>query len=185
MKVGNMRTVRYFAVFLFGALILSGSAWPAGETQITTQTAPASDQVTLREGTEVRLKLNERLSSKTAVEGEPVNLVLDQDLKVGDVVVARAGTVAVGTISHASKSGMLGRPGDLGMSLEYLRAGNATVLLRGTKGRQGNGKEGTAVALTILFGPIGLIKHGKNAEFKEGTLLTAYAEQDTELRPVD
>jgi hypothetical protein len=37
---------------------------------------------------------------------------------------------------------------------------------------------GTAVALTVLFGPIGLIKHGKNVEIKEGTLLTAYVDQD-------
>jgi hypothetical protein len=37
---------------------------------------------------------------------------------------------------------------------------------------------GTAVALTVIFGPIGLIKHGKNVEVKQGTPLLAYVDQD-------
>jgi hypothetical protein len=67
------------------------------------------------------------------------------------------------------------------LRLEYLKADDSCVRLRGTKGKQGKGKEGTAVALTVLFGPIGLIKHGRNAEFKEATSLVAYVDQDTEL----
>jgi hypothetical protein len=50
--------------------------------------------------------------------------------------------------------------------------------IRGTRGREGEGKVGTAVALTVLFGPSGLIKHGKNVEVKEGTPLMAYVDQD-------
>jgi hypothetical protein len=40
------------------------------------------------------------------------------------------------------------------------------------------------VALTVLFGPIGLIKHGKNVEVKAGTPLTAYVDDDVPLDPV-
>jgi hypothetical protein len=80
---------------------------------------------------------------------------------------------------------MLGRPGDLDVRLEYLKADDSTVRLRGTKGKQGTGKEGTTVALTVLFGPIGLIKHGRNAEFREETPLVAYVDQDTELRALE
>jgi hypothetical protein len=76
---------------------------------------------------------------------------------------------------------MLGRAGELSMRLEHLKAGDTRVRLRGSKGKQGEGKEGTAVVLTVLFGPIGLIKKGKNVEIKEGTPLTAYVDQDVEL----
>ena len=141
-------------------------------------------KLVLKEGTEVKLKFRDNLSSKTAAEGDPVNLTLDQDLRVGEVTVVKAGAVAVGTISQAKKSGMLGRPGELNMRLEHLQAGDTRVRLRGSKGKQGEGKEGTTVALTVLFGPIGLIKHGKNVEIKEGTPLLAYVDQDTELPPV-
>jgi hypothetical protein len=41
------------------------------------------------------------------------------------------------------------------------------------------------VALTVLFGPIGLIKHGKNVEIRAGSPLTAYVDQDIWLTPVN
>ena len=37
------------------------------------------------------------------------------------------------------------------------------------------------MALTVLFGPIGLIKHGKNVEIKEGTPLQAYTDEPYEV----
>src|SRR6185437_16181602 len=42
---------------------------------------------------------------------DPVTLILDEDLKVGDVVVARAGCKALATISNAKKAGMMGKAG--------------------------------------------------------------------------
>jgi hypothetical protein len=146
--------------------------------------APDPAKLMLKEGNEVKLKFRDNLSSKTAAEGDPVNLLLAEDLKIGEATVARTGAIAVGTISHAKKSGMLGRAGELSMRLDYLRAGDAKVRLRGSQGKQGEGKEGTTVALTVLFGPIGLIKHGKQVEIKEGTQLLAYVDQDIELVPM-
>ena len=143
---------------------------------------PAAKLV-LKEGTDVKLKFADDLSSKTATEGDPVNLILDEDLKVGDVVVAKAGAKATGTITNAKKAGMMGRPGELNMRLEHLKTGDERVKLRGSKGKEGEGKEGTAVALTVLFGPLGLIKHGKNVEIKAGTPLAAYVDQDAALEP--
>ena len=137
----------------------------------------------LKEGTDVKLKFAQDLSSKTANEDDPVNMILDEDLKVGDVTVAKAGAKALGTITHAKKSGMMGKPGELNMRLEYVLVGDTRVRLRGTKGKEGEGKVGTAVALTVLFGPIGLIKHGKNVEIKEGTPLAAYVDRDTTVQP--
>jgi hypothetical protein len=39
------------------------------------------------------------------------------------------------------------------------------------------------VVLTVLFGPIGLIKHGKNVEIKQGQSLHAYVGDDIALVP--
>jgi len=79
---------------------------------------------------------------------------------------------------------MMGKPGELSVQLQYLVVGGNHVHLRGTKGREGESKTGTTVALTVLFGPIGLIKHGKNVEIPAGTPLTAYVDQDIWLPPV-
>jgi hypothetical protein len=62
--------------------------------------------------------------------------------------------------------------------MQYLAVGGNHVRIRGTKGREGESKTGATVALTVLFGPIGLIKHGKNVEIAAGTPLTAYVDQD-------
>lgn len=160
-------------------------ATPPAPTGSNTPTLPVAPppKLLLKEGTDVKLKFAEDLSSKTAADGDPVNLVLDEDLKVGDVVLVRAGAKATGTVTNAKKAGMMGKAGELNMRLEHLKAGDERVRLRGSKGKEGEGKEGTTVALTVLFGPIGLIKHGKNVEIKAGTPLAAYIDQDVALEP--
>jgi hypothetical protein len=183
-------------VIMTALILLSGwtyaaqaqEAQPAAAVPAVTKAAdaPASaakpvEKITLKEGTDVNLKFAQDLSSKTAEEDDPVNLVLAEDLKVGDVIVAKAGAKAVGTITHAKKAGMMGKAGELNMRLQYLLVGDTRVKLRGTKGKEGQGKEGTAVALTVLFGPIGLIKHGKNVDIKEGTALLAYTDETYEV----
>jgi len=155
---------------------------PAAATN-TPATAQAPGKLVLQEGTEVDLQFSQGLSSKTAEEGDPVELTLAQDVKVGDVVVARAGCAAVGEVTHAKKAGMMGKGGELNIRLDYLKVGGTRVMLRGSKGREGNDATGATVALTVLFGPIGLIKHGKNIEIKQGTPLKAYVDSDTPLPP--
>lgn len=163
---------------------------PATPPQPQTPSMPAAPaaaavagRLILKEGTEVKLKFLDALSSRTATDGDPVNLELDEPLKVGDVVVVKPGAKAVGEVTNAKKAGMMGRAGDLSIRLDHLVADDTRVKLRGSKGKEGEGKEGTAVALTVLFGPIGLIKHGKNVEVKPGTPLTAYVDEDVALPP--
>ena len=138
----------------------------------------------LRDGTQVSLKFAADLSSKTAQVGDPVEFLLDDDLKVGETVVVTKGAHAVATVSAAKHAGMMGKPGDLGVQLQYLVARDNHVRLRGTKGREGESKTGATVALTVLFGPIGLIKHGKDVQIKAGTPLTVYVDQDIWLPPM-
>jgi hypothetical protein len=146
-------------------------------------TAPAAppEKLILKEGADVNLRFAQDLSSKTANDDDPVSLVLDQDIRIGDVVVVKAGAKAVGTITHAKKAGMMGKAGELNMRLDYLITDSGRLRLRGTKGKEGEGKVGETVALTVLFGPIGLIKHGKNVEIKQGTPLLVYTDENYEV----
>ena len=145
----------------------------------------ANDGCLLKEGIEVPLKFTTSISSKTANEGDPVEFVLDDDLKVGDSIVVSKGAHALATVTTAKKAGMMGRPGDLAVQIQYLVVGSNRVHIRGTKGREGDSKTGAAVALTVLFGPIGLIKHGKNVEIPAGSPFTAYVDQDIWLAPTN
>jgi hypothetical protein len=148
----------------------------------TTADVP-NGKVVLAEGTDVPLSFDQDLSSKTAAEGDPVVLILAEDLKVGNVVVAKAGARAVGEVTNAKKSGMMGKAGELNIRVDYLKVGEAKVHLRGTKGKEGQSGTTSAIVLTVLFGPIGLIKHGKNIEIKKGTALKVYVSDDISLPP--
>lgn len=118
------------------------------------------------------------ITPQSLIEGDPVEFVLDDDLKVGDSIVVSKGAHALATVITAKKAGMMGRPGDLAVQIQYLVVGSNRVHIRGTKGQEGDSKTGAAVALTVLFDPIGLIKHGKNVEIPAGSLFTAYVDQD-------
>lgn len=137
----------------------------------------------LKEGDDVKLKFSQEISSKTASEGDTVNFVVADDVKVGDVVVIKAGTKAVGTVTNAKRAGMMGKGGELNVRLDHLKAGEIKVRLRGSKGKEGDSKAGQSIALTVLFGPIGLIKHGKEINVPEGTALAAYVDDDVMLPP--
>jgi hypothetical protein len=143
----------------------------------------ASGKYMLRDGTDVNLKFAQDLTSKTSSEGDPVTLTLVDDLKVGDVVVAKAGSKAIGEVTKAEKSGMMGKAGELNIRLDYLKAGDVKIKLRGTKGKEGESGVTGTVVLTVLFGPIGLIKHGKNVEIKQGQALHAFVGDDIALVP--
>jgi hypothetical protein len=160
-------------------------------TQITSspstsdQTAPATPaepaKVMLKEGAEVNLKLAQALSSKTAAVGDSVEMVLDQDLIVNTFLVAKKGSRAVATVSNAKKAGMVGKGGELNLRLEYLKAGDTKVKLRGAQGKNGDSKTGATVGLVLAFGVLGFMKHGKQAEVKEGTPVKAYVDEDVQV----
>jgi hypothetical protein len=174
------------------AMLSAQAAKPSGSVEavegVTTTGGPLCSPAKgclLKEGTEVPLTFASDLSSKTANVGEPVEFLLADDLKVGGTVVVAKGAHALATVSDAHKAGMMGKPGELSVQMQYLVDGGNHVRIRGTKGREGESKTGATVALTVLFGPIGLIKHGKNVDIPAGTALTAYVDQDIWLAPAN
>jgi hypothetical protein len=181
MQLRNLAGGVVLALGFSGTLLAQEPPQPVPDTSKLAAPVAAPERITLKEGADVDLKFAEDLSSKTANDDDPVSLVLDQDIKVGDVVVVKAGAKAVGTITHAKKAGMMGKAGELNMRLDYLITDGGRLRLRGTKGKEGEGKVGATVALTVLFGPIGLIKHGKNVEIKQGTPLLVYTDENYDV----
>jgi hypothetical protein len=162
----------------------AAAAAPAAPVAASAPAGPdANGKYMLREGEDVNLQFSDDLSSKTASEGDPVALTLVDDLKVNGVVVAKAGAHAFGEVTKAEKSGMMGKAGELNLRLNYIKVGDDKIRLRGTKGKEGASGTTSAVVLTVLFGPIGLIKHGKNVEIKKGQALHAFVSDDIALAP--
>lgn len=144
----------------------------------------ANGKYMLHEGTDVNLVFAEDLTSKTAAEGDPVTLTLSDNLTVGNIIVAKAGSKAFGEVTTAKKAGMMGAAGDLSIRLNYLKTADGKIMLRGTKGKEGESGVTGAVVLTVLFGPLGLIKHGHNVEIKTGQAIHAFVADDVALVPL-
>jgi cell division septation protein DedD len=76
---------------------------------------------------------------------------------------------------------MMGKAGDLSIRLLYLRAGEEKLRLRANKGKEGDARVGSTIVLSVLFGPLGFLKKGKDAEIAQGYSMTAFIDEDTDL----
>jgi hypothetical protein len=118
----------------------------------------------LAEGTEVHLTVDQDFSSKTAQEGDSVDLVLADDLKVGDIVVARAGARAVGEVSNADRREWYydDEGYELTIRPDYVRVGKYKIYLRGS---------------------FGVFSRHKDVRIRKGQILTVHVSADISLPP--
>ncbi|MEJ7616629.1 MAG: hypothetical protein WKF30_06595 [Pyrinomonadaceae bacterium] len=115
------------------------------------QTASPSE-VVLPDGTEISVITTDEISSKTATEGDPLSFKIEEDVVVGGKTVIKAGSLVKGSVSNASKSGRLGKAGQLSIRIETTTAVDGQrVKLRASKGKEGDDKTGTTVALVVLL----------------------------------
>ena len=147
----------------------------------------APSTVLLKEGTEVKLALAQRVTGKAAVVGEPIELLLAEDLRVGDAVVVRKGTRVLGTIIEGRKSEkQRGRIKHLRIRVDFIKAGDARIMLRGEKAGIGKRNTKAMVAGAAAFGIYGLmLTMGKKYQIPVGTPVTAYVDEDINLPPME
>lgn len=145
--------------------------------------AAASGKLFLPQGTAVPLVFASDVNSKTAHVGDKISLTLAQDLKAGDAVVARKGTVSFATITQVDKPHVFGGPGEVYFKADYLQADGTVIKLRGSAAKEGQDEASKAAALMVVPLPVGLLVHGKDVEIKPGAQFTAFVDADTVLPP--
>ena len=144
-------------------------------------TAAHAQTVKVPEGTEVVISVDDKLSSDTSHEGDRFSISLADDIVLADGTKLPAGLKGAGEVTHAKKKGMMGKPGELNVRFDYIKAGDTKIKLRGQKGAEGDARYGTTITLTVLFGPLGLIKHGKDVEIKPGQRMTIFTDSDASV----
>ena len=137
---------------------------------------------TIADGTEFTVVTVDEITSKTAAEGDPLTFKVMEDFKVDGQTVIAKDTIVKGTVAQAKKAGMMGKGGSLGIRVESTMTVDGQKLkLRSTKGKEGDDKTGTTVALVVLFGPLGFLKKGKNAVIKPGTQIKVYTDEEKKV----
>jgi hypothetical protein len=164
-----MTTLVTLSELALAAAVLACALLSTAQEKNSSSPAPANQTVVLPEGTQVSLKLAQDVNSRAAKPNEPIELALAEDLKVGDVLVAKTGSRALGTVVHAKKPDFWGEAGEVNIRVTFLKAGATKVPLRGSAGEVG-------VRYVII--------RGSQAILKTGTLLKAYVAEDTAI-PVE
>ena len=175
------------------ALLLGASTVMAQNpvTNPTPEPKPAeTSAVVLQDGTPVKLRITETISSASALVNDTVPFEVLEQIKVGDLLVIPKGSMAWGTVTKAQHKRRLGRAGKLDISIVAVRlADGEKAALRSVKNVSGGGHQGAItgaiVATSIVFFPVAplfLLIHGKDITIPEGTEITAYINGDM---PID
>lgn len=144
---------------------------------------------TLVDGTPVKLRLSQTISSAEAQVGQEVPFEVLEDVTVDGTAIIPKGSPAIATVTAAEHKKSMGRPGKLDVAISYVRLKDQEkVALRATKQAKGSGHVGAVtgaiVATSIVFfpaAPLFLFVHGKDITVPQGTEITAFVEGDMHL----
>jgi hypothetical protein len=201
--LNEVRPVKMFAAVLV-CLLSAGDPSFAQQTSEIKATAAKPEQPTssipskptepptpntLLDGTAVKLRLKEELSSASAKTGQQVAFEVVEEVDVQGVAVLAKGGTALATITTAEPRKRLGRGGKLDVYVDSARLiDGEKVQLRAMKDTHGGGHIGVMttamVATSIVFfpaAPLFLFMHGKEVVIPKGTEITAFVQGDMKL----
>lgn len=162
------------------------SAVPAGQDR---QLEPAPQGPTLEDGTSVRLRISQTISSANAHVNDRVQFEVLEGVRVADALIIPRGSMAWGTVSEAQPKRTMGRGGKLEIVLESVRLlDGERAPLRATKEAKGGGQFGTMAAGIVgagsLFWPVApffLLMRGKDINIPVGTEVLAFVNGNFKL----
>ena len=171
---------RKLLVVLFSTLLLAGQS-----------VAQNAGPITLDDGTPIRLRSTDSISSADSHVDDRVNFEVVDDIKVNDVVVVRHGTAAIGTVTEAQPKGRMGKGGKLNVNIDFTKTVTGDkVALRGVKDVQGGGHTGAMtgamIGTAIVFwpaAPLFLFMKGKDITVPKGHEFTVYSSGPVSLDP--
>jgi len=153
--------------------------------------APVEPGIRLEDGTPIKLRLQETISSADAQVDQRVDFDVLEEVKLNDLLVIPKGSVAWGTITEAEPKRRMARGGKLNVNIDSVRlADGKKAALRGVKEVKGGGHTGAMtggiVASAIVFfpaAPFFLFMHGKDVTIPKGTEVTVYINGNIAIDP--
>ena len=144
---------------------------------------------TLQDGTAVKLRLSENLTSATAKAGQQVSFEVLEEVDVQGVPVIAKGAQALATVTSAEPKKSMGRGGKLDVNIDSVRmVDGEKAALSATQNAKGGGHTGAMTAgivgTALVFfpaAPLLLFIHGKDITIQKGTEVTAFVSGDMKL----
>jgi len=137
------------------------------------------------EATKVRVRLEQPLSSATADEGQPVQLAVSEDVKIGDAVVIPHDAVVNGTVVQSVAKRRMGRTGKLDFSIDQIvLPSGAKLPVRYSVVKKEGGSHATSTGIitagvAVVFWPAApfiLLRKGKDTVYNKGTTFEVFTD---------
>lgn len=182
-----MRCFRFTPVLLLLTAPLFADPTPAAPAPVPSAPAVAAPHA-IAEETPVKLKLLQKLDSHQNRVNDRIRFAVSEDVVGPDrTLLIPKGTPVAGTVTRASHRGMMGKPGKLEFSIDYVQLNaDLRVPLRTQKqslhGRSNAG--GSITAALLLLGPGWLLINGREITIPEGKEFTAFVDQKTTVPEV-
>ena len=151
------------------------------------QTAQAAESqkppvLVLKEGTEIKLKFAQNVTSRVARPGQMIEFVVAEPVIVDGVTLIKPGARSIGYVANTESAGGSGKGGAMEIRMEAVRTHGKMVKLTGSDSRAEKRATGKVVGMTIVFGLSGfLMAGGHEVKIPEGTPMSAYVAEDVEL----
>ena len=151
-------------------------------------------EIVLPEGTKVRVRLEQSISSASAEEGQHVEMCVTDAVKVGDAVVITEGAHVAGTIVGAHEKRRMGRAGKLDFSIDRVKAvDNQWIPVRYTvTKRSGNSHSLSTGILTAgtaaVFwpaAPVFLLRKGQDITINRDVTFEVYTDRNQTVNAGD
>lgn len=129
---------------------------------------PEAGMLTLAAGTPITLAVAQEANSSTHRAGDPIQLTVLNDVRVGETIVIPRGTAAVGEITWRTGKGAFGKSGKIEFSLRHIDLNGQLIPVTGDYRQEGEGNTiATGVAILAVGVFAGFVT-GKRARLPVG-----------------
>jgi hypothetical protein len=175
-----MRVVRLIcAIGVAASPVFAQAPTPA----VAATAVATTKDVVVPEGTEFSVATVDEVTSKIANKDDVVSMKVDEPVVVGTQVVIPKGAFVRASVADVKRAGHFGHAGTLSVKIESTSAVDGQKIpLRASKAAAGDSHMGATVALTVLFGPLGLLKHGNDVKYLAGTKVTVFTDQQMTIK---
>lgn len=147
----------------------------------------AAAQINVPDGTKIRVRLDQTISSSNADQGQAVELSVTEPVQVGGQVIIPEGSRVTGTVTETQEKRHMGRAGKLDFSIDRVRAvDGAWIPLRYTLNKKNGGSSAVSTGVmtagaAVLFwpaAPLFLLRKGKDVTINKGVVFDTFTEGD-------
>jgi len=149
--------------------------------------AAFAQTIMIPDGTKVRVRLDQTITSATAEQGQTVELSVTENVQINDQVVIPEGSRVTGTITDAHEKRRMGRAGKLDFSVERVRGADGEwIPLRYTVSKKTGQSDATrngiiTAGVAVVFwpaAPLVLLAKGKDVTINKGVTFDVFTDSD-------